>query len=37
MMRFVRGAWRLLVAVKDGLVLVAMLLFFAGPFVGQPL
>ena len=26
--RLVRGAWKLLVAVKDGLVLLAMLLFF---------
>ena len=26
--RLVRGVWKLLVAVKDGLVLVAMLLFF---------
>ncbi len=26
--RIVRGAWKLLVAVKDGLVLIAMLLFF---------
>ncbi len=27
-MKLVRGAWKLLVAIKDGLVLVAMLLFF---------
>jgi protease-4 len=27
--KLVRGAWKLLVAIKDGLVLVAMLLFFA--------
>ena len=31
-MRLVRGAWRLLVGIKDALVLCAMLLFFAGLF-----
>lgn len=28
-MQFARGAWKFLVAIKDGLVLIAMLLFFA--------
>src|SRR5690606_19035567 len=28
-MQFARAAWRFLVAIKDGLVLIAMLLFFA--------
>ena len=28
-MKLVRGAWKLLVGIKDGLVLIAMLLFFA--------
>lgn len=32
-MKLVRGAWKLLVAIKDGLVLVAMLLFFGMLFV----
>ena len=27
-MRLVRGAWKLLVGIKDGLVLIAMLIFF---------
>ncbi|WP_174287394.1 signal peptide peptidase SppA [Sphingomonas bacterium] len=31
-MRLVRGAWKLLVAIKDGLVLIAMLIFFGGIF-----
>ena len=31
-MKLVRGAWRLLVGIKDALVLVAMLLFFAALF-----
>ncbi|MES2097716.1 MAG: signal peptide peptidase SppA [Pseudomonadota bacterium] len=31
-MRFVRGAWKILVAIKDGLVLILMLLFFGGLF-----
>lgn len=31
-MRFVRGVWRVLVGVKDGLVLILMLLFFGGLF-----
>ena len=31
-MKLVRGAWKLLVAIKDGLVLIAMLLFFGGIF-----
>ena len=31
-MRFARGVWRLLVGIKDGLVLVFMLLFFAALF-----
>ncbi|RZM28079.1 MAG: signal peptide peptidase SppA, partial [Sphingomonas sp.] len=32
-MKLVRGAWKLLVAIKDGLVLIAMLLFFGLLFV----
>ena len=31
-MKLVRGAWKLLVAIKDGLVLVAMLIFFGSIF-----
>ena len=31
-MKLVRGAWKLLVAIKDGLVLIAMLIFFVGIF-----
>ena len=31
-MKLVRGAWKLLVAIKDGLVLIAMLIFFGGIF-----
>jgi protease-4 len=30
--KFVRGAWKILVAIKDGLVLILMLLFFGGLF-----
>ena len=33
-MKLVRGAWKVLVAVKDALVLVAMLLFFGLLFAG---
>lgn len=32
-MKLVKGAWRLLVGIKDALVLIFMLLFFAGLFV----
>lgn len=32
-MRFVRGLWKLLVGIKDGLVLVLLLLFFAAVYV----
>jgi protease-4 len=31
-MKLVRGAWKLLVGIKDALVLVAMLLFFGALF-----
>lgn len=31
-MKFVRGAWKLLVGIKDGLVLIAMLIFFGALF-----
>ncbi|TPG38014.1 signal peptide peptidase SppA [Sphingomonas koreensis] len=31
-MKLVRGAWKILVGIKDGLVLIAMLLFFAALF-----
>ncbi len=31
-MKLVRGAWKLLVGIKDGLVLVLLLLFFAALF-----
>jgi protease-4 len=33
-MRILRGFWKLLVAIKDGLVLLLMLLFFGGLFAG---
>ena len=33
-MRLVRGAWKILVGVKDGLVLLAMLLFFGALYAG---
>ncbi|WP_242097246.1 signal peptide peptidase SppA [Sphingomonas sp. CROZ-RG-20F-R02-07] len=33
-MKLVRGAWKLLVGIKDGLVLIAMLLFFGLIFAG---
>jgi len=36
-MRFVRGFWKLLVGIKDGLVLIFMLLFFAGLFAALSL
>ena len=35
-MRFLGKVWRLLVGVKDGLVLVFMLLFFAVIFAAPP-
>ena len=31
-MKLVRGAWKLLVGIKDGLVLILMLLFFGALF-----
>ena len=33
-MRFVRGIWKLLVGIKDALVLIAMLLFFGLLYAG---
>ena len=32
-MKLVRGLWKLLVGIKDGLVLIAMLIFFAALFM----
>ncbi len=39
-MGFVKGAWKVLVAIKDGLVLLAMLMFFGlilAPCRGGPI
>ena len=34
-MQFARAAWKFLVAIKDALVLIAMLLFFAVLYAGS--